>query len=338
MSDSYQNDPFGEVLEPSSGASEFTGEFVELSSEVAGLPADAAALTVEQVLAMGVEGLRDHVPGWLAQHVVDQQDLREDVPHRIAAVLADMPVAVLERTLECLRDAGNEHTFYPHDLAARVIGREFVRSVLPHATAHGVDALPRALDAGPTLVVCNQLSYADAQFTDLLLSDYEDSDEEELAYRLAFVVLPKAYDNPYRRMAAISLDTLSFPPPDSALASAMAGSLTQAHDLMKRGRAVVLYAEGARSKSARLGSFRRAASAFAALPGARIVPMAITGTDEAFPVHQHQLGPAAVTLSVGEAVEVEPLGPEAALEAAWHEVAELLPDGYQPAEGTEPLV
>ena len=338
MSDSYQDDPFGELLEPTSGASDLTGEFVELSSEIRDLPADASALTVQQVLAMGAEGLREHVPGWLAQHVVNQPDLRDEVPRRITSVLADMPVALLERTLDSLRQAGTETAFYPHDPAARLIGREFVRSVLPHATAHGVDALPRALDAGPTLVVCNQLSYADAQFTDLLLSDYEDSDEEELACRLAFVVLPRAYDNPYRRMAAISLDTLSFPPPDSALASAMAGSLTQAHGLMNRGHAVVLYAEGARSKTGNLGSFRRAASAFAAIPGARIVPMAITGTDEAFPVHQHQLGPAAVTLSVGEAVEVEALGPEAALEAAWREVADLLPDGYQPLADTLPLV
>ena len=337
MTDSYKDDPFGEILEPSSGASDLTGEFVELSSEIADLPADAAALTVSQVLVMGVDGLREHVPGWLAQHVVDQQDLRAEVQTRIEAALLDMPQALLDRTLEALRGAGEEFRFYPHDPAARVLGREFIRSVLPHANAFGVDGLPRALDAGPTLVVCNQLSYADAQFTDLLLSDYEDSDEEELSYRLAFVVLSRAYDNPYRRMAAISLDTLVFPAPDSALASAMANSLQQAHDLMARGRAVVLYAEGARSRSGRLGSFRRAASAFAATPNARIVPMAITGTDEAFPVHQHMLGPAAVTLSVGEAIEVEPLGPEAALGAAWREVADLLPDGYQPAAGTEPL-
>jgi 1-acyl-sn-glycerol-3-phosphate acyltransferase len=338
MPDSYQDDPFGEILEPSSGASDLTGEFVELSSEITGLPADAAALTVKQVQAMGVDGLREHVPAWLAQHVVDQQDLRAEVQNRIEASLADMPQALLERTLEALHTAGDEFRFYPHDAAARLLGREFIRSVLPHANAFGVDALPRALDDGPTLVVCNQLSYADAQFTDLLLSDYEDSDEEELSCRLAFVVLPRAYDNPYRRMAAISLDTIAFPSPDTALAASMAGALQETHDRMARGHAVVLYAEGARSKSGRLGSFRRAASAFAATPGARIVPMAITGTDEAFPVHKHQLGPAAVTLSVGEAIEVEPLGPEEAMEAAWREVAELLPDGYQPAADTSPLV
>jgi len=338
MTDSYQDDPFGELLEPTSGASDLTGEFVELSAEIADLPADAAALTVQQVLVMGVDGLREHVPRWLAQHVVDQQDLRAEVQNRIEAALADMPQALLERTLEALHTVGDEFRFYPHDLAARVLGREFVRSVLPHANAFGVDALPRSLDAGPTLVVCNQLSYADAQFTDLLLSDYEDSDEEELSHRLAFVVLPRAYDNPYRRMAAITLDTIAFPSPDEALASSMARALHESHDRMARGHAVVLYAEGVRSKTGRLGPFRRAASAFAATPGARIVPMAITGTDEAFPIHKHQLGPAAVTLSVGEAIEVEPLGPTGALEAAWREVAELLPDGYQPLEGVEALV
>jgi len=330
------DDPFGDALDPTSGVGDLTGDFVEISTEVVGLPVDSAALTIARVGSMAVDELRAHIPKWLCEHVVEQRDVRAEVRARIDQVLEGITDDQLRDTLRAYRGAGQAVRFHPHDPASRLVGREFVDAVLPTSAAFGVDALERAVEQGPCLVVSNHLSYADGQFTDLILSAVE---EEDVSDRLVFLSGPAAYDHPYRRLAALGINALPAVevPPRSGSDKLSPDAIRRAHELMRGGYVVVLYPEFLRSRTGRLRSFVGEACRFADLEGLRIVPLALTGTEEAFPIHQHLLGPAPITLSVAEPVEVSRLGPEAAMAAAWHAIAEMLPDEYQPARGTSPL-
>jgi len=170
---------------------------------------------------------------------------------------------------------------------------------------------------------------------------------DDLADRLVFAAGPRFYENPYRRMAAMTLNTLPIVestrkgpgrPTRREAARIVRGSLEQARVLMQSGFALVIYPEGTRSRSGRLGSFQEAAARYARVSGASIVPLAITGTDEVFPVGHHRLRPHAVTVTAGEWIPVDTLGPVGALEVAWRALAGMVPEAYQPVRGTPPLI
>jgi len=335
------DEPFDRTLEPDSGVGELTGDFVELSSEVVELSEEAATMTVPRLVALGPAGLREHAPDWLMQHVGDREDLRDEVRTRAAGALGELDDRLLATILEAYATAGEAVRFHPFVPAARHVSREFVRCMPTTSSSFGVDALTEVVEDGPCLVVCNSLSYSDSQFIDLLLSEVEDEDTSD---RLVFLAGPKAYDHPYRRLAAVALNTLPVAPcPPTRFApapehSGIAGdAVALAGQLLRGGYAVVLYPELLRSRTRRLGPFVEAACAFVPERGVRIVPMALTGTDEAFPVHCHQLGPAPITLSAGEPIDVSGVGARASLEAAWHQIAEMLPPEYQPTAGTPAL-
>lgn len=318
-----------------SGVCELSGDFVELSTDVVDLTREAATLTVEQVAAYTVDTLRERLPAWLAQHVHDSEDLRQDVQAGLRSAIAQCTEADLALTLANYRAVGQRVRFQPFDPAAQFMARAYLQEVPTQTVLFGADYLDDALEDGPCLLVCNSLSYSDAQHIDLLLFLYG---HEDVADRLVYVVPPKIYDNPYRRMAALSFNTLPMSRvggPDTP--TNPAELLLKASELMNNGFGVLLFAEGGRSRTGRLRSFLRLAT-LACQPGTSVIPMALTGTDVAFPMHEHQLIPAAVTMSVGDPLSVDELGPEGALTAAWRQVADLLPEEYQPDKDTPPLI
>jgi len=299
------------------------------------------ALTVDEVASTSIPDLRVLLPGWLSVHAV---------PEHAAATIERVRRAMdrhsddeLRTALDRYRDLATEFRYYPADEVARSIGKDFVRDMALESTLTGVERLRAALKAGPCLLLCNHLSYADSQFTDLLLAS---NGADDLARRLVFVAGPKVYESPTRRMAALGLNTLptlqstrlgrgSLSPRE--VAKIALGTVKQAGDLMRDGQAIVLYAEGTRSRTGRMCSFLRAANRYAGAAEASIVPMALAGSNRSFPIHEQAMRPAHVSLSIGEAVEVEASDRQAAVEEAWHRIAALLPDDYKPEPDTPPL-
>ncbi len=327
-----------------SGVGDLTGDHVELSAEVVDLTRSGAAMTVEQFARLSADELRALAPRWLSQHVVDEDDLRALVRRRVGDALEACSDESIEELLRRYPRAGREFRLYPFSTAARDVGREFLREVPPFTSLFGLEQLEEAMDRGPCLLVANHLSHGDSQFIDFVLAYYG---ADDLADRLVFAAGPQFYENPYRRMAAMTLNTLPIiessrrgprRPTQREAARIVRGSLEQARVLMQSGFALVIYPEGTRSRSGRLGSFQEAAARYARVPGASIVPIAITGTDEAFPIHQHQLRPYAVTITAGEWIPVDTLGPVPALEAAWRALVAMVPEAYQPERGTPALV
>ncbi len=310
-------------------------------SEVSSSEENLAALTVEMVVSTSIPDLRVLLPGWLSVHAVP-----EHVPATIERVRGAMDRHTDEElgiALDRYRDLAKEFRYYPADPVARSIGKDFVRDMAIEPGLEGVERLRAALDAGPCLLLCNHLSYADSQFTDLLLATHG---AEDLAHRLVFVAGPKVYQSPTRRMAALGLNTL--PTLQSTrlgrgdlspreVAKIALGTVKQAGDLMREGQAIVLYAEGTRSRTGRLCPFLRAASRYAGAADARIVPMALEGSNRSFPVHEQAMRPAHVALHIGEAVLPDGGDRQAAVEEAWRRIADLLPDDYKPEPDTPPL-
>jgi 1-acyl-sn-glycerol-3-phosphate acyltransferase len=232
---------------------------------------------------------------------------------------------------------GSEAELYTADPTARRIGRGWASNLLLNVQVDGVEALADAAARGPTTLLCNHLSYIDTTAKDALIAW---SGHEELANRLAAVAGPKVYADLFRRVAAAGLNTI--PAPQSTtlagtarltprdLARQALQSMRVAQDAMQAGKVVILYAEGSRSRTGRLRPFLKAVHRYLDLPGLRVVPAAITGTEAVFPVDATRLIPARVQLRLGKAIGVEGMDPRRVLEVAHEAVAALLPEAYRP--------
>ncbi len=301
---------------------------------------ESTAFTIEQVIATPVPQLRVELPGWLAAHALPAH--ADDAAARVRAAMDGHSDSEIATAVAHYAEVAAEYHLYPADPVARDISLAFVRGMALEPSATGIDNLRTALAAGPCLLVCNHLSYSDSQFTDLLLSG---AGAEDLSRRLVYVAGPKVYQNPARRMAAVGLSTLPTVQ-SSRLGSAQLsareiarialGTVAQAGELMQQGSAVMLYAEGSRSRTGRLGSFLRAGARYANA-AQRIVPLALSGTNRSFPVGRPTMEPAPIRLAIAPAVEVGS-DRQAALAEAWHAIAGLLPTDYRPEPDQPPLV
>ncbi len=297
-------------------------------------------LTIEEVSTSSASGLREKAPDWLKRNVVDRDGLRERTVERVRSILDSLNDEDLEKAIKAYREVAQEYRYYPADPSVRRIARAFLEDIPRSPYLSGLEHLESALAAGPCAVISNHLSYADSQFTDFLPHAEGAGD---LIERLVFVAGPKVYADPHRRMASISIQSL--PTVQSArlgnaglsareIARIALGTVRQAHERMLRGDAVLLYPEGTRSRSGRLGSFLRATGRYLALEGASVVPIALTGADQAFPLHENELRPAQIGLTIGPAIAIDPRHPQKALEHAWAAVAEQLPPAYRPEPDT----
>ncbi len=302
----------------------------------------ASALTIDEVTATPIDELRRHLPAWLAAYAYPE--FADAVASRTIAVLNAHSDDDILATIAHYSEVAREYHYYPADPIAREISQAFVRGMAIEPRVEGIDNLRAGLAAGPCLLLCNHLSYSDSQFTDLLLSE---CGADDLAQKLVYVAGPKVYENAMRRMAATGLNTL--PTAQSSrlgrdglspreVARIALRTVAQAAELMGEGHSILLYAEGSRSRSGRLGSFVRAAARYARVAGARVIPVALAGSNHAFPVHDTAMKPARVRLTIGRAIGVDPSDRQAAIAAGWQQIAKLLPDAYRPDRATPALV
>jgi len=111
-----------------------------------------------------------------------------------------------------------------------------------------------------------------------------------------------------------------------------------AHKRMRAGDLVLLYGEGSRSRTRQLQPFIKAIRKYASLPGCRVVPMAISGSQEMMPLNQTQMYATPVSLRIGEAIIVDDVGRSEAIALAWEQIANMLPDLHRPDPATPPII
>ncbi len=256
-----------------------------------------------------------------------------------AQVLDSATDEELQRAMTTYAGAGRHWRIHEADPVLRALSRDWMSRCMPKARVSGLENLPE--DGRGCLWICNHLSYVDTQLKDALLSQ----SGLRCADDLLVVAGPKVYSEPFRRVAATALNTLMTPQSGRLLHNETHMSQREiaglALDCMKLAQAwmtergpLLLYPEGSRSRTGRLGSFLRAAARY--LRGARLViPVAVSGSEQLF-AYDERLRIAQVSLSFG--VPFDPgSGSRDALEHAWRCIAELLPPEYAPSAETPML-
>jgi 1-acyl-sn-glycerol-3-phosphate acyltransferase len=112
-------------------------------------------------------------------------------------------------------------------------------------------------------------------------------------------------------------------------------ALRQAEDYLRRGRMLLLYAEGTRSKTGEMQEARAGVVFLAQRTGAPIVPIAISGTDKLFKrtIPWYRRVPVQITIGapfhLADVGEVERRNRHEMAQAVMARVAALLPPAYQ---------
>lgn len=170
----------------------------------------------------------------------------------------------------------------------------------------GADSLQR-LARQPLVIMANHLSYADANVIDVLL---QRCGAGEVATRLTALAGPKVYLERNRRFSSLCFGTIKVPQstevsseeavlPSREVARAARKAISAAHDRLAMGDALVLFAEGTRSRTAAMRPLLAAAARYLERPGTWIVPVGLTGSEELFPIGDSTIRPCRVELRVG---------------------------------------
>ena len=260
----------------------------------------------------------------------------------MASILEDVSEAQFDQTLATFREAGSDYGYYAADPVVRNVIRAYLQSFCTGSTIEGIEHLRAAVKAGPVLLLCNHLAYCDTVVKDMLL---DQAGATDLADMLTAVAGPKVYETPFRRMASLAIGTLKTAQSTAIehsqalltprqVAEIAVGTMQTAHGLMEEGQLVVLYGEGSRSRDQRLGPFIKAIRRYARMPGVRLVPLALSGTEAVMPVGQLLMHPARAHLQVGASILVDEVGAASAVEQSWHRIADMLPSPHKPAADT----
>ena len=109
---------------------------------------------------------------------------------------------------------------------------------------------------------------------------------------------------------------------------------------MRNGMILLLYPEGSRTRTGRMGSYIKGVHRYlSALPEIRVVPMTITGTDRLMSVDDDErIVPSTVGVTFEAPLSVGENGTSREVLIQVHQrIAQMLPEEHRPESGTEPL-
>jgi 1-acyl-sn-glycerol-3-phosphate acyltransferase len=298
-------------------------------------------VTIQTLAELPVPVVRTMLPDWVAAHVDATPDVHAAMRTRVEAVVAAASDEDLRRLQATFASAGEGYRLHPANPVARAVTRAFMSFLSPGWVVDDLERLDRFLTEGPRrrVLVCNHLSYTDTQLTDSILCM---AGRVAVADRLVAIAGPKVYTDPWRRMAAIALNTRKTAQ-SSAVATEQAAlgprelaavafeTIRDCERLMDEGYLILLYPEGSRSRTGQLRPFLRAASRYLQLPDTQILPIAQTGSEGVFPIDSPIMHPLPVRIAVGHPFASSTFPAKGtALAEAHARVAALLPEPYRP--------
>lgn len=284
-------------------------------------------------------GLITHIAAFL--HGYEGERL-EEIRGALGRVIDDAGPEALRTLNRRLAVAGSDWDFYPHDPLTRRIHHLLADRVLePQSLLHGVEHVAAAA-GGPIVIFSNHLSYSDANLLEVLLHRAG----QPMAGHLTVIAGPKVYSSLKRRFSSLCFGTIKTPQSSGLssedavmnpreVARAARKSIDVAHARLRAGDALLVFAEGTRSRSNGMQQLLSGVTRYLELPDTRILPVGLVGSEALFPIGDETVHSVQVVGRVGAPILASELEAQSGgdrrvmMDAVGKAIAGLLPVEYR---------
>lgn len=265
--------------------------------------------------------------------------LRETVATELDAAGEAALAALSERLSRPAESWG----YYAPDPLARHLHHVIADILLePASTLVGTEHLPALADR-PVVVLPNHLSYADANLLEILMQRHG---ARGLADRLTVIAGPKVYSSQKRRFSSLCFGTIRVPQSSGVsseeavmdareIARAARLSIEAAHARLRANDALLVFAEGTRSRSKGMQETLTGVARYLDVPRCAILPVGLTGTEALFPIGDETVHPVPIIARLGTPLDADALRVESGgdrrlmMDVAALAIAGTLPPDYR---------